>query len=85
LKTLVRELDGARLEAVLPASPLARLYRFRRPDGAEVVVGWSATDQPARATLPRPAVAVTGRDGEELPAAAGTEVHLGPSPRYFRL
>jgi len=84
LKTLVRELDGAHLEAVLPASPSARLYRFRRPDGVEVVVGWSA-DQPVRATLPRPAVAVTGRDGEELPAAAGAEVDLGPSPRYYRL
>jgi tRNA A-37 threonylcarbamoyl transferase component Bud32 len=85
LKTLIRELDGARLEAVLPAPPPARLYRFRRTDGTEVVIGWSATDQPARATLPRPAVAVAGRSGEELPAAAGTEVDLGPSPRYFRM
>lgn len=68
LKTLIRELDGARLEAVLPAPPPARLYRFRRPDGSEVAVGWSATDKPVRAVLP----------------AAGTEVDLGPSPRYFR-
>ncbi|HEX3555761.1 MAG TPA: lipopolysaccharide kinase InaA family protein [Thermoanaerobaculia bacterium] len=83
LKTLVRELDGARLEEVLPAPPPARLYRFRRPDGTEVVVGWSAAGT-AKAILPRPAAGVTGRDGEEL-AAAGTEVELGPSPRYFRL
>jgi hypothetical protein len=88
LKTMIRELDGARLEAVLPAPPPARLYQFRRPDGQEVVVGWSATDRPARATLPRRAFFVMGRDGEdgeELPATTGTEVDLGPSPRYFRL
>jgi hypothetical protein len=85
LKTMIRELDGARLEAVLPAPPSARLYRFRRRDGAEIVVGWSATDRPAQATLPRPALFVMGRDGEELPAATGTEVDLGPSPRYFKL
>ena len=85
LKTMIRELDGARLEAVLPAPAPARLYRFRKTDGAEIVVGWSATDRPARATLPRPAFSVMGRDGEELPATTGTEVDLGPSPRYFRL
>ena len=85
---MIRELDGARLEAVLPAPPPARLFHFRRPDGSEVVVGWSAADKPVRATLPRPAVNVTGRDGREMPvgaAAAGVEVDLGPSPRYFRL
>ncbi len=71
LKTLVRELDGARLEEVLAAPPPARLYRFRRPDGAEVVVGWSAADRPARAALPRPAVVVIGRDGEELAGPGG--------------
>lgn len=94
MKTLVKELDGARLEAVLPAPPPARLFHFRRQDGSEVVVGWSATDKPVRATLPRPAVSVMGRDGQELPAViavtavpatTGTEVDLGPSPRYFRL
>ncbi|HEX9942019.1 MAG TPA: hypothetical protein VGG03_08385, partial [Thermoanaerobaculia bacterium] len=85
LRTLAKELDGARLEAVLPAPPPARLYRFRRPDGAEVVVGWSAADRPARIQLPRPALAVTGRDGEELPVPGGVEVEVGASPRYFRL
>jgi len=85
LKTMIRELDGARLEAVLPTPAPARLYRFRKADGAEIVVGWSATDRPARATLPRSAFFVMGRDGEELPATTGTEVDLGPSPRYFRL
>jgi len=85
LKTLIRELDGARLEAVLPASPPACLYRFRRSDGAEVVAGWSGADRPARAVLPRPAVAVIGRGGEELAVPRGTEVEVSGSPRYFRL
>jgi tRNA A-37 threonylcarbamoyl transferase component Bud32 len=85
LRTLVRELDGARLEGVLPAPPPARLYRFRRADGTEVVVGWSAADRPARATLPRPAVVVVGRDGEERPASEGVEVEVDAAPRYFRL
>lgn len=85
LKTLIRELDGARLEEVLPAPPPARLYRFRRPAGTEVVVGWSATDRPARATLPGPAIVVVGRDGEKMAAPTGTEVEVGASPRYFRL
>jgi len=85
LKTLVRELGGARLEEVLAAPAPARLYRFRRPDGAEVVVGWSAADRPARAALPRPAVAVIGRDGEERRVPEGVEVDIDASPRYFRL
>ncbi len=85
LRTLARELDGARLEEVLPAPSPVRLYRFRRPDGAEIVVGWSAADRPARATLPRPAVVVMGRDGEESPAPEGVEVDVNASPRYFRL
>jgi hypothetical protein len=70
---------------VLPAPPPVRLYRFRRADGAELVVGWSAADRPARATLPRPAVAVTGRDGEDRPVPEGVEVEVDASPRYFRL
>ncbi len=85
LRTLIRELDGARLEEVLSAPPPARLYRFRRPAGTEVVVGWSATDRPAKATLPRPAVVVIERDGEKRAAPAGVEVTVGASPRYFRL
>lgn len=85
LRTLIRELDGARLEEVLPAPPPARLYRFRRPAGTEVVVGWSATDRPARAELPRPAVVVIERDGEKRAAPTGVEVEVDGSPRYFRL
>lgn len=85
LKTLLRELDGCRLERVLPAPEPARLQLFRRPDGTEVAVGWSAAAAPARATLPRAAVRVTGRDGEELPVPAGTEVEVLPAVRYFLL
>jgi tRNA A-37 threonylcarbamoyl transferase component Bud32 len=83
LKTLVRELDGARLEEVLPAPPPARLYRFRRGD-EEIVVGWS-TEGAVKTILPRPAVRVIGRDGEELPGIGGAEVNLEPLPRYFHL
>jgi tRNA A-37 threonylcarbamoyl transferase component Bud32 len=85
LKTMVRELEGARLVKVLPAPPPVRLYQFRRPAGTEVVAGWSATGRPARATLPRPAVVVIGRDGEKTAAPAGTEVEVNGSPQYFRL
>jgi hypothetical protein len=85
LKTLLRELDGCRLERVLPAPEPARLWLFRRPDGAAVAVGWSAASGPARATLPGLAVAVIGRGGEELPVPLGMEVELLTAVRYFRL
>lgn len=83
-RTMLRELEGARLEKVLPAAEPARLYLFRRPDGQEVAVGWSVAG-PARATLPRPATGVTGRDGEELPVPDGVEVEVTGRPRYFRV
>jgi hypothetical protein len=85
LRTMIRELDGARLEEVLPAPPPVRLYRFRLPARTEVVVGWSATNQPAKATLPGPAIVVVNRDGEKMAAPTGVEVEVGASPRYFRL
>jgi hypothetical protein len=82
LKTLIQQLDGARLEEVLPAPEPARLYRFQRAD-EEIVVGWS-TAGTVKAGLPRPASKVTSRDGEEM-AGIGPEVELGLSPLYFRL
>ncbi len=84
LRTLVDELQGSRLEQILPAPPAVRLYRFRRPDGGETVAGW-AVEGAARATLPRPAAAVRGRGGEALAVPAGCEVEVGASVRYFRL
>jgi tRNA A-37 threonylcarbamoyl transferase component Bud32 len=89
LKTLLAQLGGATFEGPLEApiksrSPV-RLYRFRRPDLTQLVVGWSANDQTAKAVLPSRPVAVLGRGGEELPVPAGAEVEVGASPRYFLL
>jgi tRNA A-37 threonylcarbamoyl transferase component Bud32 len=83
-KALLRELEGARLAGVIPAPRPARLYRFLRPNGEDLVVGWS-TGEPARATLPRPAAAVVGRDGDSLLVPDGVEVEVTASPRYFHL
>jgi tRNA A-37 threonylcarbamoyl transferase component Bud32 len=83
LRTMLRELEGCRLEAVLPAPAPARLYRFRRVDGGEVVVGWSPVLR--RGRLPRPAARVVGRDGGALAVSAGLEVELAPAPVYFHL
>ncbi len=83
LRTLLRELAGSRLEQVLPAPPPVRLYRFRLPDGGELVAGWSPERRQGK--LPRPAARVIGRDGEALPPPAGLEVELGPAPAYFHL
>ena len=83
LQTMLRELEGCRLEQVLPAPHPARLYRFKRPDGGEVVAGWSPVRRQGR--LPRPAARVIGRDGGMMPVPAGVEVELLPAPAYFQL
>ncbi|HEV3074784.1 MAG TPA: hypothetical protein VHB47_10235, partial [Thermoanaerobaculia bacterium] len=83
LRTLLRELEGCRLEEVLPAPPPARLYRFKRPDGSDIVAGWSPVRRQGR--LPRPAARVVGRDGAALSAPTGSEVELLPTPAYFHL
>lgn len=85
-RTLLRELEGSRLEAVMapPAStPGVHLYRFRRSDGTDRIVGWSTSGQ-EEVILPRVPTAVTGRDGEERPAS-GPTVLLTSSPAYFRI
>ena len=83
LRTLLRELEGCRLEQVLPAAPPARLYRFRRPDGSDLVAGWSPVRRQGR--LPRPAARVVARDGGAVPVPAGVDVDLRPAPAYYHL
>jgi tRNA A-37 threonylcarbamoyl transferase component Bud32 len=83
-KTMLRELDGARLESVLSAPPPARLYLFRRPDGGETAAAWSAGG-PATVNLPRPAVSAVSRNGEELPVPDSAEVSVTGSVVYWRL
>jgi len=85
LATLVRELEGSTFVGPLPAEPPARLYHFRRADGSELAVGWSAAPQAAHAALPRPAREIITRDGTPAPPPTGTAVTLVPSPRYFLL
>jgi hypothetical protein len=91
LATLVRQLEGTTFLGPVPplqAGPEAaavHLYRFRRADGSEVAVGWSAGERPAEAELPAPARAVVTRDGREAPAPAGARVTLDGSPVYFEL
>ncbi|HWM92929.1 MAG TPA: lipopolysaccharide kinase InaA family protein [Thermoanaerobaculia bacterium] len=51
LRTLIGELEGSRLEEVLPVPAPARLWLFRRPDGEQVAVGWS-TAGAVRVALP---------------------------------
>ncbi|HEY0783384.1 MAG TPA: hypothetical protein VGE98_13075, partial [Thermoanaerobaculia bacterium] len=84
LKTLIAELQGATLAAVLPVQAPGSLYLFRRSDGAEVAVGWSAGAE-IQGRLPRPAISVRTRDGATSNGPAGLEVTLTASPRYFRL
>ena len=57
-RTMIRELDGCRLESVLPVPSPARAWLLRRPGGSQLAVVWS-TAGPARITLP---------DGREIEA-----------------
>jgi hypothetical protein len=50
-QTLIRELEGSRLETVLPVPAPAQLWLFRQPAGTQVAVGWSAAG-PVRVHLP---------------------------------
>lgn len=89
LAALVRELDGAvslgPLHGGPPADTAARLHRFQRPDGSEVVVGWSAAGRAIEADLPGPVREVLTRDGDSAPPPEGLRVTLAASPRYFVL
>ncbi|MCB1055260.1 MAG: hypothetical protein KDD11_07070, partial [Acidobacteria bacterium] len=84
MATLLRQLAGSTFLGPLPAPEGARLYRFETAGGGETVVGWSTAGTVA-ARLPRPAVRVVGRSGDELDLETGDEAEVGPSPRYFEL
>jgi hypothetical protein len=83
LRTLISQLEGAEFQGPSGTMDGVFLYHFSRDDG-DVVVGWSLEPE-AKATLPRPAVEVVGRDGQSLPMTGDVEVKLGPAPIYFRL
>jgi len=85
LATLLRELGQATSLGPLPTEAPARLHLYRRSDGTEIAVGWSAQKTPATATLPRPAIQALTRDGEEIAPPDGPTVQLTPSPKYFVL
>ena len=87
LATLERQLAGAAFEGPLPVAAPARLYRFRRADGGELLVGWSAAEEGAavEVELPAPAVALVDRDGGELPPPSGRTVRLTGAPVYLHV
>lgn len=65
-RALIREVEGSRLESILPAPAPARLWLLRRPDGGRLAVGWS-TAGPARVTLP---------DGREVEVVSAPRYYL---------
>jgi len=85
LATLFRELGDATSLGPLETEEPARLHLYRKPDGTELAVGWSAGKTPAQATLPRPATRALTRDGEEIDPPDSATVQLTPSPVYFVL
>ena len=46
---------------------------------------FSTTAEPVQVTLPRPALAVTGRDGDALTFSESCAVEVRAGVRYFRL
>lgn len=67
-RTLIRELEGSRLESVLPVPSPARLWLFRRPDGGQLAVGWSTAGL-TRVTLPDGREVEVGSSPEYFPTA----------------
>ncbi len=84
MQTLERELAGARCHGPQPAPAGVRLYRFTRPGGAEIWVGWSPAGG-GRAVLPAAPARAAGRDGRPLPPPDGATVELDGAVRYFEL
>lgn len=84
LQTLTRHLEGSTFLGPLPTAEPVRLYLFRQPDGAELVVGWT-TGGRASTALPSAVRRLVGRDGEELDFSSQAEVEVDGSPRYIWL
>ncbi len=83
LATLNATLSGATFLRQEPSPEGAWLYRFERPDGTPLLVGWSL-DRPRRVELPGTPIAAFDRDGEIVPAGARS-VDLMGKPTYFTL
>lgn len=84
LRTLLRELDGtACLGPLVTVPDVARAYRFRRPDGGEVVVAWAVESTTTRIVLPGELEVALDRDGR--PVEVERRPILGDAPCYFRL
>ena len=83
LATLQRQVAGATLVGRRPAPAGAFLLELA-DDAGRVVLGWSVTPG-VRVDLGARLDEVVERDGAPGPLPAGSEVVLGPSPRYFRL
>ena len=85
LAALARELPAGTTVEPAPAAPAgARLLRFGRADGGELVAGWS-TAGALTVELPRPPRAGRSRDGAPLALAAGSRVELVSAVRWFEL
>lgn len=84
LSTLNRELEGTKFLGPEKIALPGHMYRFERPDGGQLVVGWSEGPE-VSAPLPGPLARVIGRGGEDLSWSRGIEVRLSSSPRYFIL
>ena len=82
---LRRTLEGATFLGPIETSPAARLYAFKLPDGAEVVVGWSADDSVLEVSLPRAVRSGRDRDGQPLADLPASRVKLDGAPRYLWL
>jgi hypothetical protein len=85
LATLAREVPAdSRCHGPQPAPEGARLYRFVRPGGEELLAGWS-TAGARRLALPSAPRRAVDRGGEALALDGGREVELTGGVRYFTL
>lgn len=80
---LCRLLEGSVCLGPIEAQAPCHLQHFRRPDGEEIVVAWSADGSRSTAELPRPSRQAMGRGGELLNVPANRNIEIDGSPRYF--